>query len=171
MVFGMTIGGGHVRTIGAGFSIEVWRPVTGFIPPMNAADWSYLFALFRKTAQYQAHPITLAQYKSLFWPMYFDRNWGRLMALVFLLPAAFFFITGRLRGRALLWMGTIFALGALQAFYGWYMVLQGLKPGVLSPPPNWGTVSIHYPRCWKSSSPPYSSSSRLGPVTNCWKMS
>ena len=138
MVFGMTIGGGHVRTIGAGFSIEVWRPVTGFIPPMNAADWSYLFGLFQKTAQYQAHPITLAQYKSLFWPMYFDRNWGRLMALVFLLPFAWFLASGRLHGRAVLWMLAIFVLGGLQALFGWYMVQQGLQPGVLSPTPIWG---------------------------------
>ncbi len=138
MVFGMTIGGGHVRTIGAGFAIEVWRPVTGFIPPMNAADWSYLFGLFQKTAIYQSHPITLAQYKSLFWPMYFDRNWGRLMGLVFLLPFAWFLATGRLHGRAILWMLAIFALGALQALFGWYMVQQGLQPGVLSPTPIWG---------------------------------
>ncbi len=142
MVFGMVVGGGHVRTIGAGFSIEVWRPVTGFIPPMNAADWSTLFGLFQKTALYQSHPITLAQYKSLFWPMFFDRNWGRLMAVAFLLPFAWFTATGRLRGRALLWMGSIFALGALQAFYGWYMVLQGLQPGVLSPPPAWAAPHL-----------------------------
>jgi len=138
MVFGMTIGGGHVRTIGAGFAIETWRPVTGFIPPMNAADWSYLFGLFRQTAIYQSHPITLAQYKSLFWPMYFDRNWGRLMGLVFILPFAWFLATGRLHGRAVLWMLAIFALGALQALFGWYMVQQGLQPGVLTPTPIWG---------------------------------
>ena len=142
MVFGMTVGGGHVRTIGAGFSIEIWRPVTGFIPPVNAGDWSYLFGLYQKTAQFQAHPITLAQYKSLFWPMFLDRCWGRLMALAFLLPAGWFFITGRLRGRALLWMGVIFALGALEAFYGWYMVLQGFTPGVLSPPPGWAAPHL-----------------------------
>jgi heme a synthase len=138
MVFGMTIGGGHVRTIGAGFSIEVWRPVTGFIPPMNAADWSYLFARFQKTALYQSHPITLAQYKSVFWPMFLDRCWGRLMALVFLLPFVWFLITGRLHGRAILWMLAIFALGAFQALFGWYMVQQGLQPGILSPTPIWG---------------------------------
>jgi len=137
MVFGMVIGGGHARTIGAGFSIEVWRPVTGFIPPMNASDWNYLFGLFQKTALYQSHPITLDQYKALFWPMFIDRCWGRLMALVFLLPFAWFFITGRLRGWAALWMLFIFGLGVFQAVYGWYMVQQGMKPGVLSPPPAW----------------------------------
>jgi cytochrome c oxidase assembly protein subunit 15 len=138
MVFGMVIGGGHVRTIGAGFSIQVWHPFTGFIPPLNAADWATQFAWYQQTALYQSHPITLAQYKSLFWPMFFDRNWGRLMALAFLLPFAWFFASGRLRGAPALWMSCIFLLGAGQAIFGWYMVTQGLKPGVLSPPPAWG---------------------------------
>jgi cytochrome c oxidase assembly protein subunit 15 len=137
MVFGMVVGGGHARTIGAGFSIEVWRPITGFIPPMNASDWAYLFGLFQKTALYQSHPISLAQYKTLFWPMFIDRCWGRLMALILLLPFGWFFVTGRLRGRAALWMLGIFGLGVFQATYGWYMVQQGLKPGILSPPPLW----------------------------------
>ncbi len=137
MVFGMTIGGGHARTIGASFSIQVWHPVMGFIPPLNAQDWAAQFALFQHTALYQSHPISLAQYKSLFWPMFLDRNWGRLMALVFLLPFAWFTISGRLRGKGLVWMLFIFALGAGQATYGWYMVEQGLKPGVLTPPPAW----------------------------------
>jgi cytochrome c oxidase assembly protein subunit 15 len=137
MVFGMTVGGGHARTIGAGFSIQVWRPFTGFIPPMNAADWNYLFGLFQQTAQYQAHPIDLAQYKALFWPMFIDRCWGRLMALVFLIPFAWFVAKGRLTVRHAAWMLAIFAAGAGQAAFGWYMVQQGMQPGVLSPPPLW----------------------------------
>jgi len=137
MVFGMTVGGGHARTIGAGFTIQVWRPFMGWIPPHSAADWAYLFGLFQKTALYQSHPITLDQYKALFWPMFLDRCWGRLMALVFLVPFAVFLINGRLRGRRALWMGFIFGLGAFQAAYGWYMVQTGMQPGVLSPPPLW----------------------------------
>ncbi len=54
MVFGMVAGGGHARTIGAGFAIQVWQPVTGFIPPRTPAAWSQLFALYQHTAQYQA---------------------------------------------------------------------------------------------------------------------
>lgn len=137
MVFGMVTGGGHARTIGAGFTIQVWRPITGFIPPSSAADWAYLFGLYQKTAVYQAHPITLDQYKPLFWWMFVDRCWGRLMALVFLLPFGWFFATGRLRGKAALWMLFIFGLGVFQATWGWYMVSQATYPGVLSPPPAW----------------------------------
>lgn len=142
MVFGMVIGGGHARTIGAGFSIQVWRPFTGFIPPLNAAEWNQLFALFQQTAQYQAHPIDMAQYKALFWPMFLDRCWGRLMACVFLIPFLYFLIKGRIQPRLALWLGFIFLLGAGQAAYGWYMVLTGMEPGVLSPPPEWAAPHL-----------------------------
>jgi cytochrome c oxidase assembly protein subunit 15 len=137
MVFGMTVGGGHARTIGAGFTIQVWRPFTGFIPPMNAGDWGYLFGLYQKTAVYQANPIDLAQYKALFWPMFLDRCWGRLMALVFLIPFAWFVAKRRLTKKHAAWMLAIFAAGAGQGAFGWYMVQTGMQPGVLSPPPLW----------------------------------
>ena len=142
MVFGMVVGGGHARTIGAGFSIQVWRTFTGFIPPVNAAEWNYLYGLFQQTAQYQAHPIGMAQYKALFWPMFLDRCWGRLMALVFLIPFAVFLLKGRIRRKLALWLGFIFLLGAGQATYGWYMVRTGLYPGVLSPPPEWAAPHL-----------------------------
>ncbi|HTQ71163.1 MAG TPA: COX15/CtaA family protein [Acidocella sp.] len=142
MVFGMVVGGGHARTIGAGFSIQVWRPFTGFIPPMNETDWAYLYGLFQHTGQYQAHPIDMAQYKALFWPMFLDRCWGRLMAVVFLLPFTFFLIKGRIKGRVALWLGFIFLCGAGQATYGWYMVQTGLYSGITSPPPAWAAPHL-----------------------------
>jgi cytochrome c oxidase assembly protein subunit 15 len=137
MVFGMVAGGGHARTIGAGFSIQTWQPFTGFIPPLNARDWARYFTLFQQTAQYQAHPITLAAFKTLFWPMFLDRCWGRLMALVFAIPFTVFWWRGQISNRLALWLLAIFSAGGAQAAYGWYMVQTGLNPGVLSPPPAW----------------------------------
>ena len=139
MIFGMVFGGGHARTIGAGFTIQVWRPVTGFLPPRNAADWNQLFGLYQQTAQYHAmHPaMTLAQFKTLFWPMFFDRLWGRLMALVLLLPLAIFWLRKRISTRLALWLLAIFAAGGFEAAFGWYMVRTGMQPGVLNPTPAW----------------------------------
>jgi len=139
MIFGMVVGGGHARTIGAGFVIQVWQPVTGFIPPRSARDWTRLFGLYQQTAQYKAlHPaMTLGQFKTLFWPMFFDRVWGRLMALVFVIPLTIFWLIGRVSNRLALWLLAIFAAGGAQAAFGWYMVQTGLRPGVLSPPPAW----------------------------------
>ncbi len=139
MIFGMVAGGGHARTIGAGFSIQVWRPVTGFLPPRSAADWAQLFGLYKQTAQYQAmHPaMRLAQFKTLFWPMFFDRVWGRLMAVVFAVPLAVFWLRRRISTRLALWLLAIFGAGGAEAAFGWYMVQTGMQPGVLNPPPAW----------------------------------
>jgi cytochrome c oxidase assembly protein subunit 15 len=135
MVFGMVAGGGHARTIGASFIMQDWAPVTGFIPPLNAAGWQRVYGLFQKTAQYQAHPIGMAQFRALFWPMFLDRCWGRLMALVLLVPLAWFWRRGRVSNRLALWILALFGAGGAQAVFGWYMVQAGLRPGVLSPPP------------------------------------
>jgi cytochrome c oxidase assembly protein subunit 15 len=135
MVFGLVAGGGHARTIGAGFAIQSWAPLTGFIPPLSPADWARQFALFQQTAQYQAHPVSLPVYKTLFWPMFLDRCWGRLMALVFLLPFGFFLWRRRISWRFATWLLAIFAAGGAQAFFGWLMVETGRHPGTLTPPP------------------------------------
>jgi cytochrome c oxidase assembly protein subunit 15 len=137
MVFGMVVGGGRVRTVGASFAIQVWAPFTGFIPPLNPSDWTRLFGLFQKTAQFQAHPITLAQFKTLFWPMFLDRCWGRLMALVFIVPFIVFWVRRQISTRLAVWLLAIFAAGGAQAAYGWYMVQTGLQPGMLTPSASW----------------------------------
>jgi len=139
MIFGMVAGGGHARTIGAGYIIQVWQPFTGFLPPSSAAAWNHLFGLYQHTAQAQAlHPaMTLAQYKALFWPMFLDRLWGRIMALVLLIPLALFWRRGRISNRLAIWILAIFAAGGLQATFGWYLVLTGMRPGITTPPPLW----------------------------------
>jgi heme a synthase len=142
MVFGMVVGGGHVRTVGASFAIQVWKPLTGFIPPLNPGDWARLFGLYQQTAQFQAHPIDLAQFKNLFWPMFFDRCWGRLMAVVFVVPFTLFWVRRKISTRLALWLLAIFAAGGAQAAYGWYMVQTGMQPGVLTPPPSWAAPHL-----------------------------
>jgi cytochrome c oxidase assembly protein subunit 15 len=139
MVFGMVEGGGHARTINAGYTIQVWLPFTGFIPPRTDADWAQLFGLFRQTSQYQAMhpPISLVQFKALFWPMFWDRVWGRVMALVLLIPLAVLLFKARISPRLGLWLLALFAAGAGQAAYGWEMVRTGMEPGVISVPPEW----------------------------------
>lgn len=139
MVFGMVAGGGHARTIGAGYIIQVWRPFTGFIPPLNQADWAHLFGLYQQTSQYQAMhpPMTLVQFKDLFWPMFLDRVWGRIMAVVFMVPLVLFWWKKRVSGKLAVWLLAVFAAGGAQAVFGWLMVTTGMEPGVLNPPPQW----------------------------------
>lgn len=139
MIFGMVVGGGHARTIGAGFSILVWRPFFGFIPPLSHAAWEHLFGLYRQTDQYRLlHPgMTLAQFQGLFWPMFLDRAWGRLMAVVFAVPLAIFWWRGRIPNRLALWLLALFGAGAVQAAMGWIMVTTAFDPGVTTVPPAW----------------------------------
>ncbi len=137
MIFGMVVGGGHVRTIGAGFALQVWQPVMGFVPPLTHHAWERLFALYQATPQFQAlHPtMTLAQFKSLAWPMMLDRDWGRLMALAFAIPLALFWWRKRISSRLALWLGLLFAAGAGEAVMGWLMTYQGRYGGILHPSP------------------------------------
>ncbi len=139
MVFGMVAGGGHARMIGAGYIIQVWLPFTGFIPPRTDADWTHLFGLYQQTSQYQAMhpPMDMAQFKALFWPMFLDRVWGRVMALVFMVPLAIFWFRKRVSLKLALWLLALFGAGGAQAVYGWLMVRTGMEPGVLTPPPEW----------------------------------
>jgi cytochrome c oxidase assembly protein subunit 15 len=139
MIFGMVAGGGHARTIGAGYIMQVWRPVTGFIPPRGPDEWAHLFGLYQQTAQYQAlhSAMTLAQFKTLFWPMFWDRVWGRLMAAVFVVPLVLFWWKGRVSKRLAIWLLALFAAGGAQAVFGWLMVRTGMQPGITTPPPAW----------------------------------
>ncbi len=54
---------------------------------------------------------TLAQYKALFWPMFLDRCWGRLMAWCFCSPSPFSAAGGGSRAELALWTGLIFLCG------------------------------------------------------------
>ncbi len=139
MIFGMVAGGGHARTIGAGYILQVWQPVTGFIPPHGQGEWDRLFGLYKQTAQFRAMhpPMTLDQFKALFWPMFLDRVWGRLMALVFAVPLAVFWLRKRVSSRLAVWLLALFGVGGLQAVFGWLMVRTGMEPGVLTPPAVW----------------------------------
>ncbi len=139
MIFGMVVGGGHVRTIGAGFAVQIWKPVFGFLPPVSDAGWKHLFALYQKTSQFQAlHPaMTLTQFKVMAWPNILDRDWGRLMGIVFIVPLAVFRWQRRISDRMTIWLLFIFSAGAAEATIGWYMVRSAMSPGNLSPSPLW----------------------------------
>lgn len=137
MIFGMVVGGGHARTIHAGFVIQTWRPLTGFIPPLSHAAWERAFGLYRQTAQFRVlHPsMTLGQFQAIYLPMFFDRDWGRVMALVFALPLGWFWWRGRVSSRLALWLVGLFAAGAIEATMGWYMTWQGMTSDILHPSP------------------------------------
>ncbi len=139
MIFGMVVGGGYVRTVDAGFALQVWKPIVGFLPPVSDAGWKHLFALYQRTPQFQSlHPaMTLTQFKAMAWPNILDRDWGRLTGIAFIIPLAVFRWQHRISNRLTIWLLFIFSAGAAEATMGWYMVRSAMSPGTLSPSPLW----------------------------------
>ena len=45
----MVVVGGITRLTESGLSITEWKPVSGTIPPLNAADWNHAFELYKAT--------------------------------------------------------------------------------------------------------------------------
>jgi cytochrome c oxidase assembly protein subunit 15 len=130
LVFAMVVVGGITRLTESGLSITEWRPLSGAIPPMGAADWNHAFALYRATPEYQQingpAGMDLAQFKQIYFWEWLHRLLGRLIGLVFALPLAWFAIR-RAIPRGYGWkLAGLLALGAAQGALGWYMVMSGL---------------------------------------------
>jgi heme a synthase len=129
LVFLMVVVGGITRLTESGLSITEWRPVTGALPPLSAADWEEAFALYRATPEYQQinRGMSLADFKFIFFWEWFHRLLGRMVGLAYALPLAWFAwkraIPAGYGGRLVL----LLALGALQGVIGWWMVVSGLS--------------------------------------------
>ncbi len=130
LVFAMVVVGGITRLTESGLSITEWNPVSGALPPLDAAEWDHAFALYQATPQYQQVTgpagMGLAEYKFIFFWEWVHRLLGRLIGLAFALPLAWFAIRRSIpRGygpRLVVLLG----LGAAQGALGWYMVQSGL---------------------------------------------
>ncbi|GBU16451.1 MULTISPECIES: COX15/CtaA family protein [Methylobacterium] len=137
LVVGMVALGGATRLTGSGLSITEWRPVTGMVPPLSAADWAAEFDKYRDTPQYRIlnQGLGLADFKVLYWWEWAHRQLGRFVGLAFFLPFAWFWWRGDLSRRLLLGLLGLGLLGALQGTVGWIMVASGLQPGMTAVAP------------------------------------
>lgn len=121
--------GGATRLTGSGLSITEWQPILGAIPPLSDAAWQDAFAKYKQIPQYTQvnKGMSLPEFKVIFWWEWGHRFLGRLIGLAFALPLAWFWWQGRIGpqlGRRLL---GLLALGGVQGFMGWYMVMSGLS--------------------------------------------
>ncbi len=127
-IFAMVILGGVTRLTGSGLSIVQWEPVTGVLPPLNAAEWQEVFELYQQSPEYKlknAH-MGVDEFKSIFWFEYFHRLLGRLIGAIFLLPMLVFIALKRVDRALIPKLVTMFVLGGLQGLLGWFMVKSGL---------------------------------------------
>ncbi len=132
LVVAMIAMGGMTRLTGSGLSITEWRPVTGAVPPLDAAAWEAEFAKYQASPQYQAvnQGMTLPEFKSIYWWEWGHRQLGRIIGLVWGLGFLWFWLRRRLPpgwAPRLLGLG---ALGGLQGAIGWWMVSSGLVAGM-----------------------------------------
>jgi cytochrome c oxidase assembly protein subunit 15 len=132
LVLAMVAVGGATRLTGSGLSITEWRPVTGAIPPLNAADWASEFAKYREIPQYQLlnRGMSLAEFKAIYWWEWIHRFLGRLVGVVFLVPFAIFLARRQIPRRLVPRCILLFVLGGLQGAIGWWMVASGLADRV-----------------------------------------
>ena len=131
LVFLMIVVGGITRLTESGLSITEWKPITGAIPPLNAADWQAAFDLYKRVPQYEAihSTMTLAQFKFIFFWEWAHRLLGRVVGLAFALPLAWFWICGRIPQGFKPRLLVLLALGGSQGAIGWWMVKSGLLAG------------------------------------------
>ncbi len=132
LVVAMVAVGGYTRLSGSGLSITEWKPIHGTVPPLNESEWEEEFAKYQKIPQYAEinAGMTLAEFKTIFWPEFLHRLLGRIIGITFILPLIFFWKSGAITHRFGFRLLGIFALGGAQGFMGWYMVSSGLVDNV-----------------------------------------
>jgi cytochrome c oxidase assembly protein subunit 15 len=132
LVLVMVLVGGATRLTESGLSITQWKPVTGVLPPLSDADWLAEFERYKQIPQFALlNPdMTLDGFKTIFWWEWSHRLLARIVGLVYVLPALWFWARGALRGALGRQVALATALLALEPIVGWWMVSSGLSDRV-----------------------------------------
>ena len=132
LIFLMTMVGGATRLTESGLSITQWKPISGVIPPQDAADWQAEFDGYKQIPQFKLMrpDMTLAQFKAIFWWEWAHRLLARVIGAAFILPALWFWARGALKGAPGRWIALATAFLALEPVVGWWMVASGLADRV-----------------------------------------
>lgn len=121
--------GGLTRLTDSGLSITEWRPVTGALPPLSAAEWDAEFEKYRAIPEYQLQNkgMSLDEFKVIYWWEWGHRQLGRAIGLVWAVGFLGFAVARQIPPG---WTGRLLLLGALggaQGAIGWWMVSSGLS--------------------------------------------
>ena len=131
LVVAMILVGGLTRLTDSGLSITEWRPLTGAIPPLNAADWDAEFAKYKAIDEFQIQNkwMEMSDFKFIYWWEWGHRQLGRVVGLVWAIGFFWFLLRRKIPvgwTPKLLGLG---ALGGLQGAIGWWMVSSGVTAG------------------------------------------
>lgn len=129
LILVMVMVGGITRLTNSGLSMTSWQPISGVIPPLNAAAWQAEFNNYKTIPQYHVlnQGMTLAAFKSIFWWEWSHRLLGRLIGLAFFVPFLVFLFQRRFTWGLATPLAVLFVLGGLQGLLGWWMVTSGLE--------------------------------------------
>jgi cytochrome c oxidase assembly protein subunit 15 len=128
LIFAMVLVGGATRLTESGLSITQWKPITGVIPPLSAADWQAEFDRYKLIPQYSRHfpDMDVDGFKTIFLWEWSHRLLARVIGLAFILPALWFWRIGALKGALGRQVLAAACLLALEPIVGWWMVASGL---------------------------------------------
>lgn len=143
LIFGIVVVGGLTRLTESGLSITEWKPVTGAIPPLNQEEWEEEFAKYKDSPEFKqlnSH-ITLEEFKFIFSMEWGHRLLGRAIGMFFVLPAIYFWSTGKFSPHVARRVVGLTGLLGLQGAIGWWMVKSGLDEDELAERKSKPTVS------------------------------
>jgi cytochrome c oxidase assembly protein subunit 15 len=130
LVFIMVVVGGITRLTNSGLSMTDWHLVTDTFPPMSDEAWHKAFEEYKKFPEYQKinihNDFTVDDYKFIYFWEWFHRLIGRVIGIVFIIPFLYFLIKKKLDKTTIRQCIILLAMGALQGFFGWFMVKSGL---------------------------------------------
>jgi len=130
LVFVMVVVGGITRLTNSGLSMTDWHLVTDTFPPLSEAKWQEAFERYKQFPEYQKinvfNDFTLSDYKFIYFWEWFHRFIGRIIGIVFIIPFVYFLIRKKIDKPTLHKCYVLLGMGALQGFFGWFMVKSGL---------------------------------------------
>ncbi|XRB15905.1 cytochrome c oxidase assembly protein COX15 [Pseudoscourfieldia marina] len=129
-VYSMVVLGGVTRLTRSGLSMTEWR-FLGEKYPRTLEDWEREFDKYRASPEFQKvnRSMNLDEFQFIYFMEYAHRMWGRVLGVVFLVPAAAFAARGALSANGVVGprLALLGSMGAAQGFVGWWMVRSGLK--------------------------------------------
>ncbi|REH01125.1 COX15/CtaA family protein [Flavobacterium aquicola] len=130
LVFVMVVVGGITRLTNSGLSMTDWHLVTDTFPPLTEAKWQEAFDRYKQFPEYQKinihNDFTLSDYKFIYFWEWFHRFIGRIIGLAFIVPFFYFLLKKKIDRATLNKCFVLLGMGALQGFFGWFMVKSGL---------------------------------------------
>ena len=130
LVFVMVVVGGITRLTNSGLSMTDWHLLTDTLPPLTEVAWQKAFDAYKQFPEYKlinSHTdFQLSDYKFIYFWEWFHRFIARILGVVFIFPFFYFLIKKKLDPETLKKCIILLGMGALQGFFGWFMVKSGL---------------------------------------------